>query len=119
MSVHKVECETEEQLNCLKTKAMKCKIIALDKMDKHPLSNPSYFNKKDKAKLTELMTEWFSNTDEEVDKWFNDIVNERILANGLDYHQYPIYDLSKPKMPIQDLASNLVEGVEAVSVSIN
>lgn len=110
-----IECETEEQLNCLKTKAMKCKIIALDKMDKNPLSNPSYFSKKDKTRLTELMTEWFSNTDEEVDKWFNDIVNERILANGLDYQHYPIYDLAKgangPTEPIQDIAGNLVENV--------
>jgi hypothetical protein len=90
-----MECENEEQLNTLKERAMKCKLIALDKMDKHPLCNPSYFNKRDKARVIELMTEWFSKEDEEINKWFNDIVNDRILANGLEYQNYPVYDLSK------------------------
>lgn len=90
-----MECENEEQLKTLKERAMKCKLIALDKMDKHPLSNPSYFNKRDKARVIELMTEWFSKEDEEINKWFNDIVNDRILANGLEYQNYPVYDLSK------------------------
>lgn len=91
----KIECQDEIQLKKLKTKAMKVKLIALAKMDKHPLSNPSYFNKRDKTRLLELMNEWFSNTEEEVDKCFNEIVNERILASGLEYQSYPVYDLSK------------------------
>lgn len=95
MDAFKIECETEEQLTLLKEKAMKCKLIALDKLDKHPLSNPTYFSKNEKSKVYDLMTEWFNKDDEEVNKWFNDIVNDRILANGLDYQNYPVYDLRK------------------------
>jgi hypothetical protein len=108
--MEKIECDTEEQHTYLKTKAMKCKVICLDKMEKHPLMNPSYFNKKDKERLVELMTEWFSKSDEEIDKWFNDIVNDRILANGLDYQHYPIYDLARgangPSGPIENATIN-------------
>jgi hypothetical protein len=91
----KIVCDSEDHLKSLKDKAMKCKIIALDKMEKHPLLNPSYFNKREKTKLVEIMTEWFSKSDVEIDKWFNDIVNERILCGDTDLNAYPIYDLSK------------------------
>jgi hypothetical protein len=113
MNDFKIVCDSEDQLKSLKEKAMKCKIIALDKMEKHPLLNPSYFTKREKTKVIEIMNEWFSKADEEIDKWFNDIVNERILGNGLDYNAYPIYDLSKgangPSGPIMDTKGNLVE----------
>ena len=90
-----MECENEEQLTHLKNKAIKVKIIALEKMEKHPLSNPSYFSKNDRSKVLELMLELFSKDDEEINNLFNVIVNEKILANGLDYQNYPVYDLSK------------------------
>jgi hypothetical protein len=91
----KINCDSVDHLIQLKEKAMKCKIIALDKMEKHPLINPSSFSKREKTKLVEIMGEWFSKPDEEIDKLFNEIVNDRILCGDTDLNTYPIYDLSK------------------------
>ncbi len=93
-----IECRDEEELKYYKTKAMKIKVVALDKMDKHPLLNPKYFNNRDKTKLGLEMNDIFNNwNDEEIDKEFNSIVNDRILASDLDYNNYPIYNLEKEK----------------------
>lgn len=112
-----INCETEEQLIQLKEKAMKSKVIALEQMDKHPLMNPSTFSKKDKAILVMKMGEIFNDWDDErINKEFADVVNDRILANGLDYQHYPIYNLAKPKTIAMDAGGNLVE---CENVSIN
>jgi hypothetical protein len=86
-------CESEEQLCTLKERAMKCKIIALDKMEKHPLINPSSFTKREKTRLVEIMSEWFSKPNDDIDNAFNEIVNETLLCGNKDYNAYPIYDL--------------------------
>jgi hypothetical protein len=109
-----IECKDDAEMTYYKEKAMRVKVIALDKMEKHPLQNPSMFSKRDKDKLLRemntLFTEW---SDEQIEKEFNEIVNDRILAGGLDYQNYPIYDLSKPKTEtILDCGGN------EVSVSI-
>lgn len=113
-----INCETEDQLNQLKEKAMKVKVIALDSMDKHPLMNPSTFSKREKATLMMKMGEMFNDWDDErINKEFADVVNERILANGLDYQHYPIYSLGKESKPVAiDAGGNLVE-CENVSIT--
>lgn len=98
MNATKIECNDEAELNALREKAMKSKLIALNKMGKHPLSNPSYFSKKDKEELAIKINEIFYNSlDEEITNQFNEIVNENLLASCKDYNTYPIYDLSKSK----------------------
>lgn len=110
--MNKIECKDEEELKTYKDKAMKAKLIALDRMDKHPLMNPRMFSKRERERLVEMMGEIFSTWEtDKIDKEFADIVNERILANGLDYHTYPIYDLAKPKETEQqmDIGGNVVD----------
>ena len=98
MNVTKIECSDGTELNALKEKAMKSKLISLDKMGKHPLSNPSYFSKKDKEELAIKMNDIFVNWDDEtITNEFNKIVNDNLLASKKDYNTYPIYDLSKSK----------------------
>jgi hypothetical protein len=88
-----LECSTKEELEALKEKAMKIKIICLDEMDKHPLCNPSFFNKRDKDKLLQRMGEMMRTySNEEIEKKVASIVNERLLTSGADVSNYPIYD---------------------------
>ena len=104
-----VICETEEQLERLKTKAMKAKLISLDRMKKHPLENPTGFSKREKATLLGHMSEIFGEwSDEAIDKAFNDIVNEALLENGKDVSVYPIYDLSKKTEEVMDIGGNVI-----------
>jgi hypothetical protein len=103
----KIECATEEELNKLKEKAMKVKIIVLEDMNKPPLTNVSNFNKRDKSKVLEKMEFLFTSyTDEQIDKEFNSIVCDKLLDSGIDISQYPIYDLSKKTT----LNNEIIEG---------
>ena len=54
--MEKIECQSEEELQALKTKAMKCKVILLDQWEKHPLTNPSTFNKRQKDRFLKELT---------------------------------------------------------------
>jgi len=104
-----VICETEEQLERLKTKAMKAKLISLDRMKKHPLENPTSFSKREKAILLGYMSEIFGEwSDEAIDKAFNDIVNEALLDSNKDVNNYPIYDLSKKTEEVMDIGGNVL-----------
>lgn len=97
----KVNCSTEDELERLKEKAMKVKMIVLEDMNKHPLSNCSTFSKREKAKVLEKMEFLFASyTDDEIDKEFNAIVCDKLLENGADLTQYPIYDMSKKEQSI-------------------
>ncbi len=88
-----VTCSNEEELNKLKEKAMKLKLIVLDNWDKHPLQNPSLFNKRQKDKFTaELKSLWNTMTNEQIDKEFNDICCSRLFEVGCDISTYPIYE---------------------------
>jgi len=92
------ECSTKEELQALKEKAMKVKVICLDEMDKHPLCNPSYFTKRDKDKLLERMGKMMHTySNEEIEKSFSTIVNDRLLTCGADVSNYPIYDTTDIK----------------------
>lgn len=92
------ECSSQEELTSLKEKAMKVKVICLDEMDKHPLCNPSFFSKREKDKLLEKMGIIFNSySNEEIDKTFASIVNDRLLASGADVSNYPIYDTNTLK----------------------
>lgn len=84
-----VEVNSQEELEALKTKCMKCKVILLDEWDKHPLDNPALFDRRKKDKFTnqlaEMMKTW---SDEDIDKEFGYIVSDKLLASGTDVSKY-------------------------------
>lgn len=85
---------TEEQQEKMKRKAFitKVKVIALDKMGKHPLMNPSLMRQKDKQALIVVMDEVIkSMSEQDITLMFNDICNEKLFASNSDYSTYPVY----------------------------
>jgi len=93
--MEKIVCETKEEYDALKKKAMMAKVVLLDRKGEHPLTNPSLFSgKKKKQFLGELSELMITDTDILTEQ-FNDIVNQNILAGGADISQYPIYETEK------------------------
>ena len=88
---HKIEVSTEEELTALKDKCLKCKVILLEKMNKHPLSNISLFSKRQKEvfirELKEIMDTW---TDERINEEFNAIVCDDLLDAKKEVKTYPV-----------------------------
>lgn len=112
------ETQAERDMRILKERAMKCKVIALEDLGKHPLSNPSTFSKRDKKKVLDKMTLWFNKTDEEIDEEFNDIVLDKVFSNDDDYTKYNVEGgrISLPSLPpdmkVMDIGGNLIDSKE-------
>lgn len=87
------------EIAVLKERALKCKVIALDKLNKPVLSNPTTFSKRDKGKVLEIMTEWFSKDDKVIDKLFNAIILEDVLDQKAKYEEYAIDNAVCPPLP--------------------
>jgi hypothetical protein len=92
--IMRIECDTEEQLKELKERAMKCKVIALDNMGKHPLYNPRNMSDRDRKKLTADIEVLFRKDEKELDVLFNEIACDRLFSQGLDPSAYPVYEVS-------------------------
>jgi len=130
---NKIEIDAD-QLPFIREKLMKCKVIALESMDKHPLMNPKYFSTREKDKLLKKTREIFdTKTLEEINELFTDICNDRLFNEGADYSNYPTYidkrfpdqqekiDREEPeleklkeeiktnKLIVQDIAGNYLE----------
>jgi len=89
-----------EDLPAVRQKVMKCKLIALNSMGKHPLSDPKYFTQSEKKQLISNIVELFEHKkDDEITTEFNEIVNEKLLCCGADVENYPIY--VDPRFPEQ------------------
>jgi hypothetical protein len=109
----KIVSQEELELLDMKEKAMKCKIIALESLGHHPLTNPSQMNKRDKKKVLDVMTKWFhTKSEEEIQEEFNDIVLEKVLNENDDYTKYRVEGnrIGQPLLPddmvIYDVAGN-------------
>jgi len=90
-------CKDEDELNRLKEKAMKLKVILLDDWDKHPLQNPALFDKRRRERFEkELKDMWYKMTDEQIEKEFNDICCGRLFADGVDISAYPCAEMGSP-----------------------
>lgn len=77
----------------IKDKIMKCKIICLHNMGKHPLLNTKYFNKTDKDTLLKNIKNMLETLSyEEITNKFNEICSEVLFCNDSDYTNYPIYE---------------------------
>jgi len=89
----KQETDEEKEKRIKREYITKVKVIAIDKLGKHPLSNPSTFSTREKNKLIELMKEVMNQSDEDILKAFNEIVNNVLFAPESNYINYPTYKL--------------------------
>jgi len=83
--------DLEKEYNIKREIITKVKVIALDKMNKHPLQNPSLFSRRDKSKLIELMEEVLKLPHEELNNKFNKICNEVLFSPEADITNFPVY----------------------------
>ena len=86
---------TQEELDKLKQREYitKVKVIAIDRLGKFPLSNPSFFRRREKEELKILMEHIIKDmNEEEIQREFNEICCEKIFAPGVDVSQFPIYN---------------------------
>ena len=85
--------KTEEQYIVEKRREYitKVKVIALNKLGKHPLINPSTFRQKEKKQLIKAMEEVMTLTEEEITKQFNEVCADEIFCEGVNYSTYAIY----------------------------
>ena len=84
----------EEDILKKKEKAQKCKVIALNEMNMHPIiTNTSNFTKKQKQTLLDKVSALFEKPEEEIQELFNDVCNEIVFVDGpkTDYTSYPVY----------------------------
>lgn len=110
MSGTTYELKDEEELAKMKERTTKVKVILLEKMGKHPLTNPRYLKDREKAKLLLEMKDYLDNkTDQEIDAEFNEVCLDKLFDCDTDITSYPIYDLSKTEEPVVDIAGNIVE----------
>lgn len=93
----------KEDLETIKPKIQKARIIALDYLNIHPLTptnNLKIFQKKELiSKVKHII---MCNTDEEINKMFNEIVNDKLLDPNSDYTKYPIYVNREDKQQLED-----------------
>jgi hypothetical protein len=124
MSGMTYEANDEEELAKMKERTTKVKVILLEKMGKHPLTNPRYLKDRDKAKLLLQMKDYIDNkTDQEIDAEFNEVCLEKLFDCDTDITSYPIYDLNKIEETeetevVQDLAGNVVNVPKSIPENI-
>ena len=81
----------------------KVKVVANNMLGKHPTANPSFYNKKDKAKMIEYMEYIIGNySDEDLNKEFNEVCNDKLFVDGFDYSCLPVYDYNISNTPLYD-----------------
>lgn len=105
-------CEDESELEACKSKAIKLRIILLERQEKNMFCKLSSFNTRDKNKFTkEINDMWLEMTNEEIDLEFNSICCDKLFEGGNDITSLPVQHLG--------LASNstLIEkNVESVEL---
>ena len=80
-----------EELQRKKDKALRCKMLCLEKMGKHPLFNVSNMNQREKKKLIVMVREMFDNVpDIDIINDFNEMCSESIFDLKEDYTTYSI-----------------------------
>ena len=87
---YKIEIDPAEE-TYMREKIMKCKIIALDEMDKHPLQNPKFFTNRERQTLLNKVKELLTKDMVCITNMFNDICAEKLFQNGADFSQYAVY----------------------------
>jgi hypothetical protein len=83
--------EEEQQKQKRRDYITKIKVIGLNMMEKHPLTNPSYFSHVDKQRLINHMENLLKEDDDVIDILFNQVCTEKIFYSNADYSTYPVY----------------------------
>lgn len=129
----KIEINADE-LPTIRERLMKCKVVVLSEMDKHPLVNTTYFSKPEKDDLLKRVRSKFDTiSDEALNEAFNRICCDRLFDPKADFSNYPVYvdsrfpaqqkkiddeepafqqlkeDIKTNKLIVQDIAGNLIE----------
>ena len=75
----------------------KVKVIANDMLGKHPTANPTLFTKKEKSAMIDYMQYVIENfNDEDITKEFNEICNNKLFTDSVDYSTLPNYNYTNP-----------------------
>lgn len=83
----------ERELLYKRNKAIKCKTIALDYLNLHPIkTNVSNLSQPNKKKVLKIVEEYFDKEDEEINDLFNKICIETVFNSDMDYSEYPVYN---------------------------
>jgi hypothetical protein len=82
---------TEKQIR--RQYMIRVKVVSLDIMGKNCMSNPTYFSKKEKDKLIQIMEEVMKKPEEEIKTLFNEVVSDKLFYPCADYSNYPVYDI--------------------------
>jgi len=96
---------TDEQKEYIKKRdyITKVKVIANNMLGKHPTANPTFYNKKEKAKMIEYMDYVINNyNDNDLTREFNEICNDKLFIDGFDYSALPVYNYNINNAPIYD-----------------
>ncbi len=86
-----IEVITTSEADKRKEIVTRLKVIALDRLGKHPLMNPSYLSQREKTKLISLMTTLQDEPEESIIKEFNDICNDVLFSGNVDPSTFPMY----------------------------
>lgn len=86
-----LEVITSSEIDKRREIVTRLKVVALDRLGKHPLTNPSYLSQREKTKLIHMMTSLQDEKEENVIKEFNDICNDVLFSNKSDPSQFPVY----------------------------
>ncbi len=82
----------------------KVKVIANNMLGKPPIANPSFYNKKDKAKMIEYMDYVINNYNEDdLTKEFNEICSDKLFDEDTDYSTLPVYNYNFNSTPLYDI----------------
>jgi hypothetical protein len=90
-----IETPSPEVLEEIKRQEIitKVKVIAFDSIGKDPLFNGSHLYDKEKERAIEKMKELLKLSEEDIDKLFKEICNEKIFIKDRDYTTLPVYSL--------------------------
>ena len=97
---------SEEQQAYIKKRnyITKVKVIANNMLGKPPIANPSFYNKKDKAKMIEYMDYVINNyTEDDLTKEFNEICSDKLFDEDTDYSTLPVYNYNFNSTPLYDI----------------
>jgi len=99
------QLSTKEQQAYVKKRnyITKVKVIANNMLGKPPIANPSFYNKKDKAKMIEYMDYVINNYNEDdLTKEFNEICSDKLFDEDTDYSTLPVYNYNFNSTPLYD-----------------
>jgi hypothetical protein len=106
----KIECDTPEQLQHFKDRAMMLRMLALDDMNEKPLANVSAFSKRQKIKLQVYIEKHWD--DEDIVTHFNELCVQTIFEDGkMNPEEMSVGETTDPTIPECEL-NNLKEWLE-------